>query len=102
MNNSGDPGYAYIDKTSGTRVQACHALATSSVRPKTRAGLNQRPLVREEVETKILTDIFGIKLVNANKDADGCSPQSPSEGWAKFWELARMYVVRQEAVKLVP
>jgi hypothetical protein len=54
------------------------------------------------VETKALTDIFGIELVDANKDADSRSPQNPSEGWAKFGEFARMHVVHQEVVKLVP
>lgn len=54
------------------------------------------------VETKILTDVFGIELVNANQHTDGRRSQNPSEGRAELGELARMYIVHQETVKLIP
>ena len=49
----------------------------------------------------MLTNIFGIELVNANQHTDSSSPQNPGESWAEFRELAWMYVVHQEVVKLV-
>lgn len=48
----------------------------------------------------MLTNIFGIELVNANQHTDGRSPQNPGESWAEFRELAWVYVVHQEVVKL--
>lgn len=48
----------------------------------------------------MLTDIFGIELVNANQHTDGRSPQNPGESWTEFRELAWVYVVHQEVVKL--
>ena len=53
-------------------------------------------------ETKALTDVFSVELVNANQYADGRSPQNPSEGWAEFRELAWMYVVHQKRIELIP
>ena len=52
-------------------------------------------------ETKALTDILGVELVNTNQHTDGCKPQNPGKGWAEFGELAWMHVVHQERVKLI-
>ena len=48
----------------------------------------------------MLTNIFGVELVNADQHTDGRSPQNPGESWAELRELAWMYVVHQEVVKL--